>query len=142
MRLYLDSNSILWIDNKIITEKIEFIQITEKRFNIRKSTGESLLPIGTEFFDMEQFNVEKEDNSIYATTSEIKTALLNYLLISANLVTGSEIILSNATTGIKTRFIATTTGYRIDVTLTALGFDGQLSIDGGVTGDWITTASA
>lgn len=57
-------------------------------------------------------------------------------------VTGSEVTLTNETTGIKTRFIATATGYRIDITLTELGFDGDESLDGGETGDWVTTASA
>lgn len=83
MKLYLDNNGIFWIDNRIITDKIEFIQATDKKFNIRKLSGESLLPISTEFYDMDQFTVEKENNSIYANTGEIILALQDYLLISS-----------------------------------------------------------
>ena len=62
--------------------------------------------------------------------------------IGVGVVSGNEIVLTNTVTGIKTRIIATETGYRFDVTLTALGFDGVESTDGGVTGDWVTTAGA
>lgn len=84
MRLYLDSNNVFWIENKIITDKIEFIKFTEKKFNIRKLNGDSLLPTSRDFFDMDEFNVERENGSSYATTDEIFQALQSYLTVSSD----------------------------------------------------------
>jgi len=68
--------------------------------------------------------------------------ILEQLSILNSNISGSQIILTNEITGVKTRIIATATGYRIDITLTELGFDGVESTDNGVTGDWVTTTGA
>lgn len=81
---------------------------------------------------------KKENGDPYESLEVLVSAVEDFT--SGN--SGSSIILTNPDTGIKTRIVATTTGYRIDITLTELGFEGVESTDNGVTGDWVTTTSA
>lgn len=85
--------------------------------------------------------IKKADGTYYKNYSGLISAVPGFFQ-DAPAVNGSEVILTNEITGIKTRFIATETGYRIDVTLTELGFEGTESQDNGETGDWVTTTSA
>ena len=75
--------------------------------------------------------VQAKNLSSYThTIDSLKSALgfmVNGYLILPNTVTGM-----NVRIGQRTGFV-----YAIDQELTATGFDGIESIDGGITGDWI-----
>lgn len=75
---------------------------------------------------------KKENGDPYNSLEELVLAVEDF--VSENR-SNDSIVITNNDTGIKTRIIATATGYRIDITLTELGFDGVESTDNGVTGD-------
>jgi len=83
MRLYVDSNNALWIDNKIITGAIQFIQTSDKIFDILLTSGDPVLPCAPYPFNMDEFKVEKENRTFYSDTDEILSALSYFMQTSS-----------------------------------------------------------
>lgn len=133
MKLYVDNDNLLHIDDKIVTDRVVFYQISDREFNIRYLNESSVLPFSNKSCNIDEVLVLNNLGTQYSDTTAIKSEVLKFINNFSGGVSGFNFVttvngtyfpyITDSGTGLRSRF-----GWRDgnpvwDAEVTVDGFD-------------------